>query len=310
VLQLAPVIVIATLVGIAASDSGGIGDQRSRKRDGLAGTVTLDGTAAMRGLLDRATQRFQRRHPDVRVTVGASGDQSAIGLFCAGEVDIAAVARNFDPAERRACRSRDKRYVPVKVAREGIAIVVSKRNRFTSCLGVDQLKAIWRHGDPATSWAQIDPAFPPFPLEPVGWKPDSPPATLLGEALFGPTDPLVRNDYVTADDAKELSRRVASSPNALGYLPLTQLKPGAGVRALSIDTGSGCVTPSAESVRDGTYRVLSRSLYFNVNVDSLKESENRRFVKEFLGDPPALRASDGAIWIAHSHRVYRKFTRP
>jgi phosphate transport system substrate-binding protein len=309
-LQLAPVIVVATLVGIAASDSGGSGDKRSRKRDGLTGTVALDGTAAMRGVLDRAAQRFHGRHPGVRVTVGASGDQSAIGLFCAGEVDVAAVARSLDRVERRACRSADTRYVPVEVAREGIAIVVSNRNRFASCLGLDQVKAIWRHGSPATSWAQIDPSFPPLPLQPVGSKPDSPPATLLAEALFGPVDPLVRTDYLTADDPKELSRIVASSPNALGYLPLTQLKPGSGVRPLAIDTGGGCVLPTAASVRDGGYRVLSRPLYLDLSLDSLKEPENRRFVREFLSHPPTLRASDGAIAVARSHSVYRKFTRP
>jgi phosphate transport system substrate-binding protein len=283
------VIVIATLVGIAASDSGGSGEGRSRKRDGLAGTVTLDGSAAMRGLLDRAAQRFQRRHPDVRVTVGASGDESAIGLFCAGEVDVAAVARSLDRGERRACRSADTRYVPVEVAKEGIVIVVSDRNRFATRLGLDQVKTIWRHGSPATSWAQIDPGFPATPLEPVGWKPDSPPVTLLAEALFGPHDPLVRNDYEIVNDAKELTRIVASSPNAIGYLPVAQLKASSGVRPL---------------------RVLPRPLYLDVSRAALRKPEARRFVREYLAHPPAIHLSDGAIAVAHSHSIYRKFTRP
>jgi ABC-type phosphate transport system substrate-binding protein len=87
-LQLAPVIVVATLVGIAASESGGRGEGPSRKRDALSGSVSIDGAAALRGLIDRAAQRFESRHPDVRVTVGASGDESALAIFCAGEVDI------------------------------------------------------------------------------------------------------------------------------------------------------------------------------------------------------------------------------
>src|SRR5262245_111593 len=104
-LQLAPVIVIGTLVGIAASDSGGNGDGPARKRDGLSGSVTLDGAAAVHGLVQSAAGRFEDRHSGVRVTVGASGDESAIAIFCAGEVDIAAVARRLSRAERRACRS-------------------------------------------------------------------------------------------------------------------------------------------------------------------------------------------------------------
>lgn len=91
------------------------------------------------------------------------------------------------------------------------------------------------------------------------------------------------------DDARELTEAVASSPNAIGYLPLTQLKPGSGVRPL---------------------RVLPRPLYLDVREDSLREPEARRFVREYLRDPPAFRASDGAVAVEPSHRIHRKFTRP
>jgi hypothetical protein len=156
-------------------------------------------------------------------------------------------------------------------------------------LTLDQLKAIWRRTAPPKSWAEVDPRLPAVPLEPVGWKPDSPPATLLAQALFGPVDPVMRDDYQVVDDAKELTKAVASSPNAIGYLPLTQLKPGSGLRP---------------------FRVLSRPLYLDVSRDSLREPETRRFVREYLAHPPAIRASDGAVAVAPSHRVYRKFTRP
>jgi phosphate transport system substrate-binding protein len=287
-LQLTPVIVVATLVGIAASDSGGT-DKRARKRDGLTGAVRIDGAAAMRNIVDRAAERFRGRHPDVRVTVGASGDESAIGLFCAGEIDVASVARHLTRAERRDCRSSGTRYSEIPVAREEIAVVGSEQNSFVDRLTLDQVKTIWRGQSPVTSWAQLDPLVPDTTLEPIGWKPDSPPATLLAQALFGPVDPLMRDDYEVADDSKELAKSVAASPGAIGYLPLTQLKPGSGVRPL---------------------RIFSRPLYLDVSRDSLSEPEVRRFVREYLSDPPMIRASDGAVPAASSHPIYRKFTRP
>jgi hypothetical protein len=131
--------------------------------------------------------------------------------------------------------------------------------------------------------------MPDVEVEPVGWRPDSPPATLLAQALFGPVDPLARDDYEVADDSKELTKAVGASPNAIGYLPLTQLKPGSGVRPVG---------------------VLPRSLYLDVSADSLSEPEARRFVREYLSDSPAIHASDGAVAVAPSHRVHRKFTRP
>jgi phosphate transport system substrate-binding protein len=287
-LELTPVIVVATLLGIAASDSGGT-DKRSRKRDGLTGAVRIDGAAAMRNIVDRAAQRFHGRHPGVRVTVGASGDESAIGLFCVGEVDLAAVARRLDPAERRDCRASGTRYAEIEVARAGIALVVSEQNRFADQLSADQVKAIWRRTIPAERWADVDPRYPAAPIEPVGWKPDSPPATLLAQALFGPVDPLMRDDYEVIADSKELTSAVASSPNAIGFLPLTQVQSGLGVRTL---------------------RVVPRSLYLDVSEASLRRPEARRFVREYVDEPASIHASDGAVAVDPSHRIYRKFTRP
>ncbi len=303
-----PVIVVATLVGIAASESGGRGEGRLRKKDGLSGTVAIDGAAASRGLIDVAARRFERHNPAVRVTAGASGDESAIAIFCAGEVDIAAVARGFDRDERRACRSSGTRYLPVEVAREGIALVVSEQNGFASCLSVDQARAIWRRVDPVTSWAEIDPRFPDAELEPVGWKPDSPPYTLLAEGLFGPVDPLTRNDYEVAGDAADLGTTVAASPNAVGYLPVGQIK-GAAVRPLALDAGRGCVMPTVASVRDGSYPSLSRPLYLDVLAESLRRPEARHFIRDFLRRTPSIGRADGVIPVPTSHRVYVKFTR-
>ncbi len=309
-LQLAPVIVVATLVGIAASESGGSGEGRLRKKEGLSGTVTIDGAAAMRDTIEAAAQRFERRNPGVRVTAGASGDESAIAIFCAGEVDIAAVARRLDRTERRACRSAGTRYLPIEVAREGIALVVSERIGFASCVSVAEARAIWRRADPVTSWAEIDPRFPDAELEPVGWKPDTPQYTLLAEGLFGPVDPLTRNDYEVAGDAAELAATVAASSSAVGYLPVGQLKRGAGVRPLAVDAGSGCVTPTVDSIRDGSYPALARPLYLDVRTESLQRPEPRRFVREYLQGSPPVGKADGVIPVNPSHRIYRKFTRP
>jgi phosphate transport system substrate-binding protein len=288
-LQLTPVIVVAALVGIADTESGGRDEKRARKRDGLTGSVRIDGAPAMRDIVDRSSQRFEQRHPGVRVTVGASGDESAIGLFCAGEVDIAAVARRLDRAERRECRRSGSPYSEIEVARAPIALVVGERNHLVDRLSLDQAKAVWRRAAPATTWADLDSTLPSTPLEPVGWRPDTPAATLLAEALFGPVDPLMRDDYRVVDDVRGLSGVVAESTSAIGFLPLVQLKPGSGLRAI---------------------RVVPRPLYLEVSANSLRQPEVRRYLREYLRHPPAVRASDGARAVPFSHGIHRKFTQP
>jgi phosphate transport system substrate-binding protein len=309
-LQLAPLVVVATLVGIAVKESGGNGDRKSRGRDKLSGTVAIDGTAALLGMSQGAARRFQSRHPGVWVTVGASGDASAIEGFCAGEVDIAEVARRISPSERRACKSAGTHYVPIEIAREGIALVVSDRNDFASCLTLDQVRSIWRPGSTIRSWTDIDPAFPPIELRPVGWKPDSPPYTLLAEALFGRVNVLTRNDYDVRADAADLSQAVAASANSLGYLPVAELTRANGVRALALSAGADCVAPTVATVRDGTYPVLSRPLFLDVNATSWRRPAVRRFVRDYVRAAPKISAAAGVVAMPPSQRVYEKFTRP
>src|SRR3954447_24523472 len=71
-LQFAPLVVIAALVGIAVGEAVGGGDRKPRPRDRLAGSVAIDGTVALLGMTESAARTFERRHPGVRVTVGAS----------------------------------------------------------------------------------------------------------------------------------------------------------------------------------------------------------------------------------------------
>jgi phosphate transport system substrate-binding protein len=290
-LQLAPLVVVATLVGIAASETGG--DRKGRGRDRLSGLVAIDGTAALLQRTQAAAGRFERRHPGVRVTVGASGDPNAIDSFCAGEVDIAEVARHLKPAERRKCRSERVRFAPIEIGREGIALVVSDLNDFASCLTLDQARSIWRSDTPVRSWAEVDPSFPDTPIEPIGWKPDSPPYTLLAQGLLGSADPQTRVDYEIEGDAAGVQRAVSSAAAKLGYLPIGEVRRTAGVRALRLNGGAGCVMPTASTVRDGSYPALSRPLDLNVNRASLRRPEVRRFVSVYLA----------------SHRIHRKFTR-
>jgi phosphate transport system substrate-binding protein len=283
---------VATLVGIAASETGG-GDRKGRGRDRLSGLVAIDGTAALFQRTQAVAGRFERHHPEVRVTVGDSGDRNAIDSFCAGEVDIAEVARHLKPAERRKCRSTRIRYTPIEIGREGIALVVSDLNRFASCVTLEQARSIWREDTPVTSWAEVDAAFPAMPIEPVGWNPDSPPYTLLAQGLLGSADPQTRVDYEIAADAAGVERAVSSSAAKLGYLPLGEVNRPAGVRVLGLNVGRGCVMPTASTVRDGSYPALSRPLELNVNRASLRRPEVRRFIRAY----PA------------SHRIHRKFTR-
>jgi phosphate transport system substrate-binding protein len=220
------------------------------------------------------------------------------------------VARPFRPTERRDCKSAGVRFAPIGFAREGIAVVVSDRNTFVRCLTLDQVRSIWRAENPARSWADVDPSFPALELEPVGWKPDSAPDTLMAAALFGPIAPLTRDDFEIAADSGGIVRAVGASSAAVGFVPLGDLDGATGVRTVSIDGGRGCVAPTPATVRDGRYPALSRPLDLNVNKKSLRRPEVRRFIGDYLRAGRAIRSAAGVVGVPGSHRLHEKFTRP
>ena len=54
------------------------------------------------------------------------------------------------------------------------------------------------------------------------------------------------------------------------------------LNVLSVDDGDGCVTPSTESINDGSYSPLSRPMFIYVNNESLQRTEVKSFIKFYL----------------------------
>ena len=50
----------------------------------------------------------------------------------------------------------------------------------------------------------------------------------------------------------------------------------------SIDGGSGCITPTDETINNGTYAPLSRPLFIYVTADALNQPHVRAFVEFYL----------------------------
>ena len=74
---------------------------------------------------------------------------------------------------------------------------------------------------------------------------------------------------------------------------------------MAIDNGDGnCVTPSPETVRDGTYAPAFRPLFIYVKADSLKRPEVQGFVRFYL-DHAAELASDVG-YVASPEETYTK----
>ena len=81
-----------------------------------------------------------------------------------------------------------------------------------------------------------------------------------------------------------LVQGVSGSPNAIGYFGYTYYEENAdALKAIEVDSGDGCVAPSAETAADGSYTPLSRPLFIYVaNKSYADKSQVSAFVDYYV----------------------------
>jgi phosphate transport system substrate-binding protein len=78
---------------------------------------------------------------------------------------------------------------------------------------------------------------------------------------------------------------VAGSKGGLGYFGYTYFEENSDqLKAVEIDSGGGCVAPSAETARDGSYTPLSRPLFIYPSKASLDKPEVKAFLDFYLAN--------------------------
>jgi phosphate transport system substrate-binding protein len=240
--------------GESSSSSGGSGEA-------LSGTVNIDGSSTVFPLAEAAAELFQEEQPDVRVTVGQSGTGGGFQKFCSGETDISNASRPIDDEEIAACESGGVSYQDLQVANDALTVVVNAENDWATCLTVDQLKAIWAPGSTVSNWNQVDPSFPDEPLQLFGPGTDSGTFDYFTDEING-EEGASRTDYSPSEDDNVTVQGVTGSVGALGYFGYTYFEENQdALKAVEIDSGEGCVAPSAQTAQDGSYTPLSRPLF-------------------------------------------------
>ena len=76
---------------------------------------------------------------------------------------------------------------------------------------------------------------------------------------------------------------VAGDKDSLGYFGFAYLEENLDkIKAVAIDSGAGCVEPSAANVDNGTYKPLARPLFIYPSKAALARPEVEAFVRYFL----------------------------
>ncbi|MCU1432731.1 MAG: phosphate binding protein [Actinotalea sp.] len=264
--------------GDASAAAGGSEDGAA---EGASGEVLADGSSTVQPLTAAAGELFRETMPDVNVSVGTSGTGGGFEVFCQGATDIANASRAIKDEEAQLCADAGIEFTELTVATDALTVVVSAENDFITCLTTEELATLW--GPDAegavTTWDQVDAELPAEPIELYGPGTDSGTFDYFTAEING-EEGASRTDYNASEDDNTLVQGVSGSPNALGYFGYTYYEENAeALKAVEVDSGDGCVAPSAETAADGTYAPLARPLFIYVNDASFAEKTH---VAEFI----------------------------
>ena len=255
----------------------------------LSGRIEVDGSSTVGPLVTAAAEDFQAQNAGVQVTVGISGTGGGFERFCKGETDISDASRPIKPDEEApVCKKNGIDYTELQVANDGIAVVVNKENTWATCLTVEQLKKIWEPSSKVDNWNKVDPSFPDQKMTLAGPGTDSGTFDFFTKAINGEED-ASRTDYQATEDDNIIVQAVEGDKGGLGYFGLSYFEQNQGnLNDVQVNGGSGCVSPTTETVQDGSYTPLSRPLFIYVKNASLAKPEVKAFVKYLLDNEEAL----------------------
>jgi phosphate transport system substrate-binding protein len=277
---------LAAIIALAACGEG----QKADTAGGdLTGQISIDGSSTVYPISEAVAEEFMAANQGgVRVTVGLSGTGGGFKRFCAGETDISDASRPIKDSEKELCAANSVQYIELPVASDGLTVAVNPSNTFAQCLTVAELKKIWEPGSTVRRWSDVRAGFPTTEIKLYGPGTNSGTYDYFTEAINGKED-ASRADYTASEDDNVLVQGVEGDPAALGYFGYAYYKENATkLKAVGVDNGAGCVLPSEETVRNHSYKPLSRPLMIYVSKAALARPEVKAFVEFYLNNAAAL----------------------
>jgi len=265
----------------------------------LKGTIRADGSSTVGPYTTAAAELFRRAGAGkVNTTVGISGTGGGFTRFCNNETDIQNASRPMKLVEAQQCKTNDVGgWRAFTVANDALTVVVNPQNTWATCLTVEELKRIWEPGSRVDNWSQVRAGFPDQPLRLFGPGTDSGTFDYFTEVINGKSR-ASRSDYNASEDDNVLVQGVAGERGGLGYFGFSYFEENQSrLKALQVrNPKSGqCVSPSQQTVWNGTYKPLGRPLFIYVRASSFKRPEVQAFLRFMMANE--VKIANAALFI-------------
>ncbi len=247
----------------------------------LSGSLVISGSNTVEPITGAVIQGYNQRQPDVSITVNGTGTGAGFDDLCNDpSISIVGASRAINGSESASCLSSGVQPIELRLARDGIAVVVNNASAL-QCLtytdlyalagpestGLTTLEAVGALASElgsTTAWGTGDVAL-------VAPGPASGTAGLFADAVIEPlalsrgVGKFFRVDNRSLDSNAQLVDAVAADPAAVGIVGSSfASRNSTAVRMLGVSDGAGCVIPNDAAVVAGLYP-LSRDLYLYVD---------------------------------------------
>lgn len=201
----------------------------------LSGTVATDGSTSMEKVIGALGESFMNENDGIQFTYNPTGSGSGITAVSEGRCDIGLSSRSLKDEEKA------QGLTETVLALDGIAVVVNPENQVND-LSIEQIASIYT-GE-ITNWSEVGGADAEIVV--IGREAGS--GTRDGfESITKTSEKCQYRQELTSTG--DVITTVSQNPDAIGYTSLSAVKDN--VKALSV----GGVTPSEETVKDGSYAI-------------------------------------------------------
>ena len=269
-----------------------VGCGGSKQGTGLKGEVLIDGSSTVAPISQAVAEEFSKENSDVNVSVGISGTGGGFKKFVTGEIDIVDASRAMKPEELSTAQKNGIEFIELKIGLDGLTVVANPENTWAQNLTTEDLKKIWADGSTVKTWKDVNPAWPAEPIKLYGPDQDSGTYDYFIEEILG-KDGKIRKDYSPSSDDNQLVQGVEGDKGALGYFGYAYyLEQKDKLKAFSVNG----ILPSDETVKNGTYKPLSRPLYLYINKKSFAEkAQVKSFIQFYIKNATELVKSSGYV---------------
>jgi phosphate transport system substrate-binding protein len=260
----------------------------------LSGEINIDGSSTVYPIMEAVAEEYLAVQPDVKVSVGLSGTGGGFKAFIAGETDMSNASRPIKDEEAAQLEEKGIDFTELKLAYDGLSVVVNKDNTWVDHLTVDELKKIWIEDGTVKKWSDVRADWPAEEIKFYSPGTDSGTFDYFDEVILE-EQPISEKATLSEDD-NILVQGVTGDKNAIGYFGYAYyLENKDNLKVVPIDGGNGPVEPNNETIESGEYAPLSRPLFTYVKNESVKKEEVYDYTKFLIENAAELSEDVGYV---------------